>query len=359
VSRSRLRERWIGWRNERLADPHFQSWLARNPLTRPIVRRKAAHMFGMVTGFVYSQVLAACVAVDLFATLRAGPMDAKAFAQHADLPEAGAERLLKAAASLDLAEDLGDGRFALGQQGAALLGNPGVAAMIRHHALLYGDLADPLALLRAGKGKLGDYWAYGQADPEAVAEYSALMAASQPMVAEQVLAAHDFGRHRHLLDVGGGEGAFLAAVGRAHPALRRTLFDLPAVAERARDRLGVGVEIVGGSFLTDPIPRGADIVSLVRILHDHDDAPAQTLLNAIAESLIDGGKLLIAEPMAGTSGALPMGEAYFGLYLTAMGSGRPRTPGETGAMLQTAGFRHWKEVRTRLPLLTRIIVATR
>jgi demethylspheroidene O-methyltransferase len=44
-------------------------------------------------------------------------------------------------------------------------------------------------------------------------------------------------RHRCLLDVGGGEGVFLAAVATRAPALRLMLLDLPAVAERARIRL--------------------------------------------------------------------------------------------------------------------------
>jgi demethylspheroidene O-methyltransferase len=116
---------------------------------------------------------------------------------------------------------------------------------------------------------------------------------------------------------------------------------------------------VGGSFFDDPLPRGADIVTLIRILHDHDDAPAQALLDAIAAALSPGDTLLISEPMADTPGARPMGEAYFGFYLHAMGSGRPRTPAEIGAMLKLAGFSHWRTVGTQLPLITRIVVATR
>jgi demethylspheroidene O-methyltransferase len=107
------------------------------------------------------------------------------------------------------------------------------------------------------------------------------------------------------------------------------------------------------------LPRGADIVTLIRILHDHDDAPAQSLLGAIAAALSPGDTLLISEPMADTPGARPMGEAYFGFYLYAMGSGRPRTSSEIGAMLKLAGFTRWRTVSTQLPLITRIIVATR
>jgi demethylspheroidene O-methyltransferase len=54
-----------------------------------------------------------------------------------------------------------------------------------------------------------------------------------------------------------------------------------------------------------------------------------------------------------------MGDAYFGLYLWAMGSGRPRTAQAYTTMLRTAGFSKVREVRTGLPMVTRLLVATR
>ena len=80
-----------------------------------------------------------------------------------------------------------------------------------HHALLYADLRDPLALLRGETqdAALAAYWPYatGQGVGQAEAgSYSALMAASQDMIAEQILDAYDVRRHRCLLDVGGGTG---------------------------------------------------------------------------------------------------------------------------------------------------------
>ena len=70
-------------------------------------------------------------------------------------------------------------------------------------------------------------------------------------------------------DVGGGTGAFLCAVGAAHPALRLDLFDLPAVMAGAAARLGQAglgarVTLHEGSFRDDPLPRGADAITLVR-----------------------------------------------------------------------------------------------
>ncbi len=70
-----------------------------------------------------------------------------------------------------------------------------------------------------------------------------------------------------------------AAAARRAPALDLTLFDLPPVAERARARVrrarAVGrVTVVGGDMLRDPLPQGADVATLVRVLHDHDDEVA-------------------------------------------------------------------------------------
>jgi demethylspheroidene O-methyltransferase len=355
-----IKTRWLLWRNRLLASDRFRSWAARFPLTRPVTRRRAAAMFNINAGFIYSQIALAMVETGLVGRLAEGPVTASDAAAHADLPEEGAARLLKAAAALDIAEATPNGGFVLGQLGAALHGDPGIGAMIDHHRHLYADLADPVALLRrgGGGGALARYWAYADSDNpaassgDAVAPYSKLMAESQRMIAEQVTAAYDFSRHRKLLDVGGGEGVFVRAARAAEPLLDVALFDLPAVAARAGD-----IPTYGGNFFTDRLPEGYDLISLVRILHDHDDEPAMTLLRNIRRSMMSGGRLMIAEPMAGTRGAEAMGDAYFGIYLWAMGSGRPRTADEIKAMLIAAGFASPREIRTPLPLIARVIIA--
>ena len=364
-----MRGRWIAWRNRLLSSPKFQRFAVRFPLTRPIARRRARGLFDLVAGFAYSQILAACVATGLLEKLAAGPLSAEVVAVKTDLPLNGAVRLLRGAAALNLVQSIGSD-WALGSAGAALLGNRGIAEMVAHHALLYADLADPVALLRrgGGGGALSGLWSYaesgGAGDGAAVAAYSALMAASQPLIAEQVIDAYDFGKHRRLLDVGGGEGAFLAAVGSRFAALQLSLFDLPAVGDRARHRLDAAglatrATVFGGNFLADPLPEDHDLISLVRVLHDHDDEPSLQLLRSIYATLPPGGALLIAEPMAQTPGVEPAGDAYFGFYLLAMGSGRPRSAAEIMTLLRAAGFAKSRLMRTALPLTCRLIIARR
>jgi demethylspheroidene O-methyltransferase len=363
-------ERWRDWRNGLVADPGFQRLAARIPFVRRIAARRAAALFDLCAGFVYSQVLFACVRLGLPEHLADGPQEVAVLARHCGLDAAAMRTLLDAAASLGLVERRAGGRFGLGELGAALRGNPGVAAMIEHHELLYADLADPVALLRqrSGDTRLARHWPYataaqpGALPAEQVRGYTDLMAASQPLVATDILDAYDFAQHRCLLDVGGGDGAFLAAAGARWPRLQLQLFDLPAVVALAAERLAAGdcagrIELCGGDFRADPLPRGADVVSLVRILHDHDDDVARALLLAVRRALLPGGTLVIGEPLAGVPGAAPMGDAYFGFYLRAMGSGRPRTARQLHEMLRECGFEAIRTVPTLRPLLTGLITA--
>jgi demethylspheroidene O-methyltransferase len=364
------RDRWLTFRDRCLASPVFQRRASAFLLTRPTARRHARELFDLVAGFVYSQVLLACVQLRLFEVLAEGPQALDRLAKRLDLPEDAARRLLAAAVSLRLVEHRSGDRYGLGELGAPMVGNRAVAAMVEHHAALYADLADPVALLRAGssRGALAGYWPYADAQApscltgEGVATYSTLMAASQPLVADEILDAYDLSKHRCLLDVGGGDGCFLAAAAARAPALQLMLFDLPAVAERAGARfqhagLAQRASAFGGSFLTDALPQGADVASLVRVIHDHDDTSAMTILRAMRQALPAHGRLLLAEPMSGTRGAEPMGDAYFGFYLLAMGKGRPRSAAELIAMLGAAGFATARLLPTRMPLQTQLIVA--
>ena len=361
----------LAWRDRLLVSERFRRWATAYAPTRWIARRRAGALFDLLAGFVYSQVLLACVRLNVFDLLaQQGPQTLAALSQRLNLPLASTERLVLAAVSLRLMEARPLERFGLGPLGAPMAGNAGLAAMVEHHALLYRDLADPVALLRgeASEGRLAGFWPYaGAAAPGSLpapelAAYSALMAASQPLVAEQVLQAYPLKQHKCLLDVGGGDGAFASAAAAHAPALLVQVFDLPGVAERARYRfelagLASRCSAHGGDFLSDELPRGADLVSLLRVVHDHDDARVLTLLRAVRRALPEGGRLLLAEPLADTQGAEAMGHAYFGFYLMAMGRGQPRSETRLREILSQSGFTKIRRLNTHMPLQTGLLLA--
>lgn len=362
--------RLLAWRDRLLASARFQRRAVAFTPTRWLARRQASALFDLCAGFVYSQVLFACVRLRLFDLVADAPLSFDALCARLSLRPAAGEALLDAAVALRLLQRRAGG-YGLGMLGAALRGNPGVSAMVEHHALLYADLRDPVALLRGqAEPSLARFWAYASAPRPAeltagdVAEYSALMAASQQLIADEVLDAYDVGRHRCLLDVGGGDGAFLAAVAVRAPRLRLMLFDLPAVAARSAarfDRPGIEGRFTafGGDFLRDALPAGADLVSLVRVAFDHPDDVVLSILRAAWRALPPGGTLLLAEPMAGARGAETVGAAYFAWYLLAMGQGRPRSAPQLAALARAAGFTDLQPRRTHTPLQVSVLTARR
>jgi demethylspheroidene O-methyltransferase len=366
---NRASDYWRQWRDRLVANPAFQRFASSFPLTRRLSERRARELFDICAGFVYTQVLLATVRLGLYELLAERPRTLSELVESTRLASEPLVCLLRAAVSLRLLERRGNDRYGLGVLGAVLVGNRAITAMIEHHALVYGDLADPIALLRGERGAtaLGSYWAYARAEQpaglasRATADYTALMSISQPLVADDVLDAYPLRRFRCLLDVGGGDGRFAVSAAERSPKLRVMTFDLPSVAEQARLRfessgLADRASAIGGDFTLDPLPRGADVISFVRVLHDHDDATVLTLLRAARAALPPGGVVLIAEPMAGTRGAEPMGDAYFGFYLYAMGSGRARSPEELSNLLIQCRFTDPKLIRTRRPLQTRLMV---
>ena len=357
-------------RNRLLASPRFRSFAQKVPVFQWVARRRAHDLFRLCSGFIHSQVLLACVRLGLFERLREGPLSVQDIAQHTGIPVDRAHQLLRSADAISLLEERPDGTYGLGVLGAAMTDNESLRALVEHHAMLYEDLSDPVALFAEPERetRMANLWPYatGQsADSlaaEDVARYTDLMAASQEMVAEQVLEGFSFRRQKRLLDIGGGAGAFAMAVARRWPGLDITIADLPAVAEIASQRVaGAGlasrIRVVGADATRDELPGDFDTVSLVRILHDHGEETVLALLAAAKSALAPGGTVLIAEPMADAPGGGDLNAAYFNVYLMAMGSGRPRRFEELKGLLNTAGFSRVRRRATPVPMITGIVVA--
>ncbi len=334
-----------------MADPRFLDFAQRFPLTRPIARRKSIDLFSLLAGFTYSQVLYACVKLKLLEHIGLGQKSMAELNIIAGLNEAQTTTLVRAAIALEILNN-DKGRIILGPHGAALLGQPWIMKFVEHHQHFYRDLEDPIALFsgKHASDGLQSYWSYDDPASDKSA-YSDLMAASQVAVSQQVLNAYDFSKHRKLMDIGGGSGAFLRAVGSRYKNLSLNLFDLPGVVARATGP----INIYSGDFRDDNLPEGMDIISIVRVIHDHDDDAVLALLRNVRKVCLPNTTLLIAEPFSGNKSTAAVTDAYFGMYFTAMGQGRTRTPRAISKLAETAGFEHLKIWRTDMPLITGVL----
>jgi hypothetical protein len=156
-----------------------------------------------------------------------------------------------------------------------------------------------------------------------------------------VLAAYDFGRFGCVVDVGGGQGALLAAILERYLALQGVLFDQPHVvfgAEPVLRAAGVAdrCRVVGGSFF-DAVPAGGDAYLLKAILHDWADEPALAILRNCRRAVAADGTLLVIERLVGPLNEDP-GAKFSDLNMLVSPGGQERTRAEYAALLAAAGF---------------------
>lgn len=355
-----------------MAEPQSYQWAKANPLTRWLVRRRTAQLFGWMSGFVQSQVLLACVRLRLFDLLAEQPQTLAALSQRLQVPEHPLSCLLLSAQAMGLLRSNAAGDYRLGPAGLVLHAQPGITDMVEHNHLLYADMSDPEAFLRRrDPGQMGRYWTYAHdsqaaraASPGAddMVRYSGLMDASQGFVIAEILDHFPFHDHRCVLDIGCGKGRFMTALASRHAHLQVQLFDLPAVVDLAQRRiqqagLGARARCVPGSFIDDPLPQGADLVTLVRVLHDHDDATVLALLRKVWAVLPPGGRIMVAEPMRLPPGQGEVVDPYFHFYLLAMGAGRLRDPQDVARLLAQSGFSGMEQVPTAMPIHAQIVTA--
>ncbi len=355
--------------NHLVASPKFHTFIKKIPVVRHLAFWQGRKLYDIVGGFVYSQILLAVVELELLDFLLSSPKTPAAISEKTGLPIARVITLCNAASSINLIKRDKSGLYRICVLGASVIGVSGLKDMIKHHKLFYEDLLEPVELLYGQrKTKLSSFWPYvnektrKSLSGSKATKYSDLMYTSQKIVAEETLRAVNFSKFDTLLDIGGGSGAFLLEVAKTHSALKLILYDLPSVISEARRVTGScdnkqRIQFNAGSFIDDPLPIDADVITLNRVLYDHDDKIVENLLEKVLKALAPGGMLVISEPMSGGDAPTRSGDAYFGFYTLAMTTGRPRSVNEHIEALTDIGFVNIKMVNKISNFVTSIITA--
>ncbi len=163
-----------------------------------------------------------------------------------------------------------------------------------------------------------------------------------------VVAAYAFSRFGTIVDVGGGNGALLIEILRACPQPRGIVFDLPSVAERARQNIATaGLSdrciAVGGNAL-ETVPASSDAYILSNFLIGTTDEEAIQILRHCRRGMTPGGRVLLIEWVVPTGAELASGSfkawdtTSIDLTILSTGAGRVRTADEFQAVLHAAGL---------------------
>lgn len=319
-----------------------------------------AAMMQLLMGTFVTQAVSVAARFGVPDTLADGPLHVDEIAKRVDADPATLYRLLRVLGDAGVLAESEGRHFALTPLGSTLRGD--VPASLRGLAVLFGSDFHRLAWsglydsVRTGESAFErvhgepqfDYYRTHPAEAEIFD--NAMTSVASAIYA--TLDVYDFGRFGTVVDVGGGNGKYIAGLLRAHPAVRGVLFDLPDVVDRAKPLLAeAGVadrcETAGGSFF-EGVPAGADAYVLSAVLHDWDDARSLEILRRCRAAIPADGTLLISEPV------LPDGpEPSIGKLLdleTLIGTtGRQRTESEFRYLLENSGFELSRVIRSSGP----------
>ncbi|HUQ44011.1 MAG TPA: methyltransferase [Candidatus Limnocylindria bacterium] len=313
---------------------------------RPTATRE---LLALLRGHRLTDIVTTAVRLGIPDAIATGSTDSESIAAVTGTHPPTLYRLLRALASAGVLREEPFGRFGLTALGQLLRsGTPGSvvpwAELIGRPYMraAWGDLEHSV---RTGENAFAahfgeDIWTWRGARPEESATFDRAMTSQSFGVGEGVAAAFDFGKANIVADIGGGSGALLASILRAHPHLRGVLFDQAAVVERATELVAAGVmdrcEVVAGSFF-DAVPAGADVYVMKAILHDWEDAESIAILRKVASVIPPTGSLLLVERVVG-----PPNEDLEGklsdLHMLVMPGGRERTREEWADLLRQGGF---------------------
>ena len=322
-----------------------------------------------IMGFRTTQMIHVAAKLGLADLLAAGPRPVADLAIAAGAEPQALHRLLRALASLGIFAEDEAGDFVLTPQAELLRSD--VQGLLRDIALLYGEdwlwqsYGTMTHSVRTGAPAFAKvhgqpFYGYLHSHPRAAARFNAAMTGFSSHETEAILEAYDFSRVRSVADIGGGHGALLAALLRAHPQMTGTLFDLPSVvagASPALDEMGIAERacVRAGDFF-DEAPAGADLYVMKSVLHNWDDTDAARILATCRAAMAPEARLLVIERVV-PEGNAPSEAKLFDINMLTVAGGRERTEAEYRRLFGEAGLALARIAGTRSPLS--VIVATK
>jgi SAM-dependent methyltransferase len=332
----------------------------------PLKQPPLLTLYQLGTGHYFSRALYVATKLGIAELLAEGPRDSQELAEATATHAQSLQRVMRLLASVGVFEEREDGSFVLTPVGEAL--RAGVPGSARAMVMLFtgertqkgwGDLE---YCVRTGepvfrKRGLDDPFKDPERTPEENANFDAAMADVTRLTSIAVAAAYDFAGLRTLVDVGGGNGALLIGILKAHPHLRGIVFDQPPAAERAKQQiaeqgLAGRCDAIGGDFFEE-VPRGGDAYLLKHVIHDWNDERAIAILRNCHRAMSDDGRLLIVEgvyPRRIDASPESRGAAANDVNMLVNTGGRQRSEAEFRSLYDAAGFKLTRIVPTPAPV---------
>lgn len=319
-------------------------------------------MLEMITAGMVSQAVQVAATLGIADVLAEGPRTPEEIAERVGAHPDGVNRLLRALASHGVFRADRSGRYALTPLAGTLRSDAQTPmrsiAMFTNAPEQREHWSYLLDAVRTGEPVMEkvrgvDVWTYFEKNDELAGVFNDAMTDFSNLTLAPVTAAYDFRPFARVVDVGGGQGAMLAAILARTPAATGVVFDLSSAAAGAQDTLrtaGVAgrATVETGSFL-EQVPEGGDCYLLKNVIHNWPDEEVALILRNVRRAIAPGGRLLVIELVVPEGNGSHPGKLS-DLDMLLLVGGRERTEAETRTLLTAAGFRLDRVVRTASPL---------
>jgi O-methyltransferase domain/Dimerisation domain len=320
----------------------------------------AARIYQLATSYWIPRALYLVVQLGIPDLLKNGPKSVEELAASTQSNPDALLRVLRAVASLGVFAETAPRQFALTPLSETLRSD--VPGSLRNIVLFiandyHWDTYKALAYsVRTGEAAFDhvfgqNAWEYLSERPEESLLVDQAMALGSALAAPAIAAAYDFSKFQTIMDVGGGNGALLAAILKQHTQPRGIVFDLPHAIRHAHESGalpdGRG-ELIAGSFF-EKIPPGADAYLLKNIIHDWADDKARTILKNCRGAMSGSNKLLLIERLLPPDSSADRPN-FADIEMLVMNGGRERTEEDFRQLLAGAGFRLDRIVPTKAPV---------
>lgn len=198
-----------------------------------------------------------------------------------------------------------------------------------------------------------DIFTHLSKSPEKNLLYNKAMTNTSDVSSASIIAAYNFSGIKSIVDLGGGEGYLLSAILSRHPKMKGLVMDLPHVVEPAQKIFKkFGVEnratVIPGNFF-EVVPEGSDAYMMKNILHAYNDDSCIKLLQKIKDAMVDDGKVLIVDTVIQEDNKPAFGKIFDLQMLLGLDGGKERTRVEFDEILEQAGFRLKRVIKTISP----------
>jgi hypothetical protein len=313
----------------------------------------------LIMGFRITQMIHVAAKFGLADHLARKPQTAQELAPLVGAEAVSLHRLLRALASIGVFAETAGGVFEMTPMSELLRRDqPG---SLRSTAILYGDeliwnafgqlsraIANGTSAFEQLHGQ--SFYEYLGEHPTASALFNDAMTGFSEHEASAILEAYDFSAARAIVDVGGGQGALMAALLRAHAPLHAVIFDRSPPTDDTRrlfERLDIlgRAEFVQGDFFAT-VPRGGDLYVLKSIVHNWKDDDATTILRNCRLAMPPHGRLLVGERVI-PPGNAPAEAKLFDINMMITVGGQERTEAQYAALFAATGLEMARVIPTR------------